>query len=175
MDASGIRVADADREQLAEELREHMIAGRLTSEEFEERLAGAYRAVTRAELDALRADLPMGLVRIQSALAVRRAKVRRRLVQQGGGAFGASAICVAIWLAAGASGPFWPIWVIVPTMIPVLRDAWQLLGPDPDVESVERRLNRAERRRSREHRRARHGRHRGSPPPGPPQPPGLSR
>ena len=175
MDYSAIRVADADREQLAEELREHMLAGRLTSEEFEERLAGAYRAVTRAELDALRADLPMGLVRIQSALALRRAKVRRRLIQQGGGAFGASAICVAIWLATGASGPFWPVWVIVPTMIPVLRDAWQLFGPDPDIESVERRLNRGERRRSREHRRGRHRGHGNSRPPGPPQPPGLPR
>ncbi len=174
MDASGIRVADADREQLAEELREHMLAGRLTSEEFEERLAGAYRAVTRAELDALRADLPMGLVRIQSALALRRAKVRRRLAQQGGGAFGASAICVAIWFATGATGSFWPIWVIAATMIPVVRDAWQLFGPDPDVESVERRLNRSERRRERDQRR-RHGRHGGSRPPGPGQPPGLPR
>ncbi len=173
-----MRVADADREQLAEELREHMLAGRLTSEEFEERLAGAYAAVTRAQLDALRADLPMGLVRVQSALALRRSKLRRRVAQEGGGAFGVSAICVAIWLAAGASGPFWPIWVIVPTMIPVVRNMWRLFGPDPDVESVERRLNRSEQRRDRDHRRGqrREGRrrHGGPQPPGPPQPPGLS-
>jgi len=36
-DSSSLRVADADREQLEEELREHMLAGRLTPEEFEER------------------------------------------------------------------------------------------------------------------------------------------
>jgi hypothetical protein len=172
VDAPGIRVADSDREQLAEELREHMLAGRLTAEEFEERLAGAYRAVTQAELDALRADLPMGLVRVQSALTVRRAKLRRRLIQEGGGALGLSGLCVAIWAVTGAhhGNGFWPIWVIIATMIPVVRNAWRLFGPAPDVESVERHLNaRAEHRSRREHRRSRHRHH------GPPRPPGLPR
>src|SRR5487761_2253286 len=104
-----MRVADADREQLAEELREHMLAGRLSAEEFEDRLARAYRALTRAERDALRADLPMGLVRVQSALALRRARLRRRLIQEGGGALGVSGLCVAIWAVTGAhhGGGFW--------------------------------------------------------------------
>ena len=35
-DLSSLRVADADREQLVEELREHTVAGRLTSDELEE-------------------------------------------------------------------------------------------------------------------------------------------
>jgi hypothetical protein len=38
---SSLRVADADREQLIDELREHALAGRLTSEELEERIGGA--------------------------------------------------------------------------------------------------------------------------------------
>jgi Domain of unknown function (DUF1707) len=53
------RIADADRERVIEELREHMLAGRLTSTEFEERLGSAHAARTRADLDAVRIDLPM--------------------------------------------------------------------------------------------------------------------
>jgi hypothetical protein len=175
VDSSGIRVADADREQLVEELREHMLAGRLSSDEFEERLASAYRAVTQAELDALRADLPMGLVRVQSALALRRGKLRRRLIQEGGGALGVSGMCVAIWAVSGAhhGGSFWPIWVILATMIPVVRNAWRLFGPAPDVESVERHLDARSGRGSRRERHRRRGRRYG--PPGPPRPPGLPR
>jgi len=170
VDASEIRVADADREQLAEELREHMLAGRLSADEFEERLAGAYRAVTRSQLDALRADLPLGLVRVNGELAIRRARLRRRLIGEGGGALGVSALCVGIWAASGAGTGFWPVWVILATGIPVVRNAWRLLGPAPDVESVERQLNaRAERRARRDGRRSRHRHH------GPPRPPGLPR
>jgi hypothetical protein len=51
-------VADGDREGMLEELRGHLLAGRLTAGEFEERVALAQRARTRAELDAARTDLP---------------------------------------------------------------------------------------------------------------------
>jgi hypothetical protein len=54
-------VADADREHVIDELREHMLAGRLTAAEFEERLGAAHRARTRADLDAARIGLPLGL------------------------------------------------------------------------------------------------------------------
>jgi hypothetical protein len=36
-----------------------MLAGRLTPEEFEERLGSAHTARTRADLDGVRIDLPM--------------------------------------------------------------------------------------------------------------------
>jgi hypothetical protein len=36
-----------------------MIVGRLTAEEFEERLGLAQRAITRADLDGVRSDLPI--------------------------------------------------------------------------------------------------------------------
>ena len=36
---------------------------------------------------------------------------------------------------------FWPVWVIVVTLIPVVRNGWRLFGPAPDLEAVERRLN----------------------------------
>lgn len=51
-------VADVDREGMIEELRGHLLAGRLTAGEFEERVAYAQRARTRADLDAARTDLP---------------------------------------------------------------------------------------------------------------------
>jgi hypothetical protein len=51
-------VADVDREGLIEELRGHLLAGRLTAGEFEERVAVAQQARTRADLDGARADLP---------------------------------------------------------------------------------------------------------------------
>jgi hypothetical protein len=90
-DSPSLRVADADREQLADELRDHMVAGRLTPEEFEERLEDAYKASTRSELDALTVDLPMGPASLQRALNERKAKLRRRLLQEGGGAVGVRA------------------------------------------------------------------------------------
>jgi Domain of unknown function (DUF1707) len=171
VDSAGIRVADSDREQLAEELREHMLAGRLTSDEFEERLARAYAAVTRAELDELRADLPMGVVQLQGALAQRRSKLKRRVLEEGGGAIGISGLCVGVWAASGANGSFWPIWVILVTFAPVVRNAWLLFGPAPDMEELEARLNKRRDRERRHHRR--HGR--SSDLRRPPRPPGLPR
>jgi hypothetical protein len=151
--SSAIRVADADRELAAQELREHMLAGRLSSEEFEERVALVYKALTRSELDAVKDDLPMGTVSVKEALDHRQAKLRRRLAQESGGAVGISALCVVIWLASGASGSFWPIWVILATMLPLVRAGWQLLGPAPDHEAVEAHLDRRQQKRlARKHR-----------------------
>ena len=53
-----IRASDADRDRTAALLREHHAAGRLTAEEFNERLDKAYAAKTLGELDELLADLP---------------------------------------------------------------------------------------------------------------------
>lgn len=52
-------VADADRDQTIQELRGHMLAGRLTPQEFEMRVDAVHRARTRADLDAVKADLPI--------------------------------------------------------------------------------------------------------------------
>ena len=53
-----IRASDADRDRTAALLREHLAAGRLDAEEFQERLDAAYAAKTLGELDELMADLP---------------------------------------------------------------------------------------------------------------------
>lgn len=52
-----LRASDADREQAAELLRRAAGDGRLTVDELDERLAGAFAARTRAELEQLIADV----------------------------------------------------------------------------------------------------------------------
>jgi hypothetical protein len=53
-----LRASDADRERAVELLRDHAAAGRLTLEEFTERMANAYSALTNEELAELTRDLP---------------------------------------------------------------------------------------------------------------------
>ncbi|QVQ50779.1 DUF1707 domain-containing protein [Spiractinospora alimapuensis] len=53
-----LRVADTDREEIAELLRNAVAEGRLELAELDDRLTAAYSAKTRAELDTLTADLP---------------------------------------------------------------------------------------------------------------------
>lgn len=155
-DAGQLRISDQERESVVEELREHTVAGRLTAEELDERLDAVYKAKTRADLDALRADLPVSSAAARRALVARRSHLRRRLVQEAGGSMTASLVCVAIWIAAGAGGSFWPIWVIIFTLLPVVRDGWALLGPGSNLEAIEASLQaRHERRLAREARRAR--------------------
>jgi DUF1707 SHOCT-like domain len=57
-DAPELRVSDADREHVVTTLREHAVAGRLTSDELSERIGEAYAARTRAELTRVARDLP---------------------------------------------------------------------------------------------------------------------
>ena len=54
-----LRASDADRDRATALLREHHAAGRLTAEEFHERLDAALTAKTLGELDELLADLPV--------------------------------------------------------------------------------------------------------------------
>lgn len=53
-----LRIGTAERERAAAELGEHLAAGRLTTEEFDERVQRAYQAKTAADLRPLFADLP---------------------------------------------------------------------------------------------------------------------
>jgi hypothetical protein len=53
-----VRASDDDREQAVIALREHAVAGRLTLEEFTDRMSSAYLARTGDELVALLRDLP---------------------------------------------------------------------------------------------------------------------
>ena len=53
-----IRASDADRQHVVEALQEHTAAGRLSLDEFTERVDAAYRATTYGQLAAITADLP---------------------------------------------------------------------------------------------------------------------
>ncbi|HEY1821573.1 MAG TPA: DUF1707 domain-containing protein [Trebonia sp.] len=53
-----IRASDADREVVVATLREAYTAGRLTLDEFDERMAGAYASKTWGDLRKLTIDLP---------------------------------------------------------------------------------------------------------------------
>ena len=53
-----MRVSDAEREAAAAELREHFASGRLNQDELNDRLAAAFAAKTRGDLNAIFTDLP---------------------------------------------------------------------------------------------------------------------
>jgi hypothetical protein len=158
---SELRASDEQRDAAAKEIRDHFAAGRLTDDELSDRLSAVYKARTESELRALRTDLPVLPATERAELVKRRRHLQRRALQEAGGALVPFVICVVIWAASGASGSFWPIWVLLVAAIPLLRTSWALYGPAPELDRVERELE--ERRlRSREHGRGRHrgGRHR---------------
>ncbi|MDG9701355.1 DUF1707 domain-containing protein [Streptomyces sp. DH37] len=78
-DLPEMRASDADRERVAEVLREAMAEGRLDMEEFQERLDSAYAARTQGELAPLVRDLP------QAAAAAEPAEGRRGWAGRFGG------------------------------------------------------------------------------------------
>jgi uncharacterized membrane protein len=53
-----VRVGDVERDHALDALGKHYAAGRLSAEEFEERISAALRARTRGDLSALFLDLP---------------------------------------------------------------------------------------------------------------------
>jgi hypothetical protein len=59
-DPQRLRASDADREAIAEKLREAAGDGRLTMDELDERLDAVYAAKTYAELEPITHDLPAG-------------------------------------------------------------------------------------------------------------------
>jgi hypothetical protein len=101
--AGDLRIGDADRDRAAELLRVNAAEGRLTTDELEQRLEGAYAAKTGRELRAPLADLP-------PARSPRRARTRPvvPVVPLG--------IMVLI-AAAAASGAWWLLWMIWPLMV----------------------------------------------------------
>lgn len=58
--AGNLRASDAERDTVVSQLSEHFQAGRLTTEEFDERAGLALGARTRSDLTSLMTDLPGG-------------------------------------------------------------------------------------------------------------------
>jgi Domain of unknown function (DUF1707) len=61
MGDASLRASDADRERAVEALREHLLAGRLTLEEFCERAGTALTARMTGDLVRVQQDLPVVL------------------------------------------------------------------------------------------------------------------
>lgn len=142
-----LRASDADRERTADTLRRSAGDGRLETDELDERLTRVYAARTLGELAALTADLPA-----PPAVPVPRREATRQLRARYGGLLFPPLVCTLIWLAAGADGSFWPIWVFLGCGIAALAG---ILG----VDEHDRRRGRDRRRRM-------------APLPPPPLPPG---
>ena len=98
--AADVRVSDAERDDVVQQLSRHTGDGRLTMEEFEERVAEVYAAKTRRELDATLRALPRTPARVP-----RRVDVADRVRP-----LAALALLV---LAVIAVGP-WILWFAVP-------------------------------------------------------------
>lgn len=94
------RLSDDERDQAVAWLRDHLLSGRLTLEEFSERVDDAYAARVRADLERLRLGLPSSqepvvrsgrrATRLSAALfgkVVKRGRIKLRRWTVAGGAF----------------------------------------------------------------------------------------
>lgn len=116
-EAAAVRVSDAEREAVIATLRGHYASGRLTLDEFNERVDETYAARTDVELQHVLRELPRQAPapdqRDGSHPARRRGRppwqrwMLSRFTLVNG-------ICIGVWAASGA-GYFWPIWVLIPT------------------------------------------------------------
>jgi hypothetical protein len=130
MDESRLRVSDAEREAVVTRLQDALAEGRLTPEEFSERLDRVYAARTRGELERLAADLPAGPLPQPAAArgVARRPSVDRtparpdrssRALRAAWAAWGVAVsvnvvIWFLVWVSSGEPAYFWPMWVAGP-------------------------------------------------------------
>lgn len=135
---SHIRVSDQERDIVATILREHVAAGRLTPEEFEQRVDSAVHATFVADLEHLVQDLPISLgdrLRGPGSEPLEKgpSRPRREWLPSGGPGRAprnarlheqwlrwvvTNVVCLTIWvgitLANGEMTYFWPAWVFGP-------------------------------------------------------------
>jgi fatty acid desaturase len=110
---SSLRASDADRDAVAERLRQAAIEGRLDPDELEQRLHTALRARTYGDLERLLRDLP--------AKPVKWERQRRSAVAPAAGfamvmvlrTFVALVILGAVLVAAAATFAWWMIGLVV--------------------------------------------------------------
>lgn len=127
IDDDNSRVSDAERERTARLLAAHVGAGRLNIGEFDSRVARAYAATTRSDLESVVRDLPVEPV----TKAVRR---QRHSQAHWLPWLSVGVLCMAIWAATSiATWNFlypWPIWVIGPWGLAILaRTSLETLPP----------------------------------------------
>jgi hypothetical protein len=118
-----MRASDADRDRVAAVLQEHCAQGRLTVDEFNERIERLYQTKTYGELAVLTSDLPDIDLRTLAARSVQQRPSGEAKARQG---------VKAAWAAwAMASGINWVIWLIVSVTSGDLIYPWPLwvMGP----------------------------------------------
>ncbi|MFC7673558.1 DUF1707 domain-containing protein [Mycolicibacterium sp. GCM10028919] len=115
---SAVRVGDRDREATATRLGQALAQGYLDMTEYECRVESAFTAQSRADLDALLADLPVHRMRLDDpARRAARNAAARLSVRLHLAAYALMVVIVlTVWLAVALSGGtwyFWPIWPIL--------------------------------------------------------------
>jgi hypothetical protein len=113
---TSMRASDADREIVRVTLADAYADGRLTREEYDDRLNTLYASRTLGELPALVTDLVLPDSSAVSPAPLRAADLRtrgarkwRKDVEESLAAFLVpSLICTVIWIAAAGRGFFWP-------------------------------------------------------------------
>ena len=105
-----LRASDSDRERVAEQLRQHYGAGRVSEDELSERVEAAYGARTVSELDHLTADLPSA--RPATTQRRRRSGLETSVRIHATIFLVVNLMLIGIWAASGA-GYFWPIWPLL--------------------------------------------------------------
>lgn len=127
--APGLRASDADRERVAHTLQTALSEGRLSLEEFDQRIATVYAARTYGDLAAVTEDLPpsheLGRTRDPEEWRARPPAFRTAHPPAHGvgrGAWGAylsaNAVSLIVWLcvvlSGGGTDGFWFLWVAGP-------------------------------------------------------------
>jgi uncharacterized membrane protein YdbT with pleckstrin-like domain len=107
---NNLRASDADREHVAERLRQAAAEGRLLAEELEQRLGTALKARTYGELDGVVADLPATRVGHQGS---RSAVPFGRPVLAATIAIAAVAVIAAAVLVVTGVLAAWGLWMLV--------------------------------------------------------------
>ena len=138
-----VRVSDADRHRVIEQLHEHTTAGRLTLDEFEQRVGEVETAKTAADLARALRELPATLGLTAADMEAARARYRRAVREKLAGWASVNLICTGIWLAGPDNVPFWPIWPLIFTTVGLL--GLLIRGADAQAEELEK-----ERRKSAE-------------------------
>jgi hypothetical protein len=110
----GVRASDTDRERTVAALKRHYAAGRLRTDELEQRVRSAYDAEWRSELRSLVHDLPF-------ELPLERGRVTRGVDRIQQGVYRAHLACftafntaaVSVWAWSGGH-EFWPAFTLIP-------------------------------------------------------------
>ncbi|HSJ45237.1 MAG TPA: DUF1707 domain-containing protein [Euzebyales bacterium] len=111
-----LRASDTERERIIELLRRHTADGRLTLEEFEQRVGEALAATTRADLGPVLRDLPPLQPVPPHATRPTPVRVRWPSALDGGAVLRTVAVVAAVTVVL-ASG--WQLWWIVFPLIAV--------------------------------------------------------